>query len=149
MNMTIKELQATCDDLYYQFVCRLSKVTDFETIDKGDCNTVCLYTDKNHDDCISITRWNDSNIWFWLDDFNGLLIGTSADHDLIDIRLNKVLGLKRDLKRYTSTIYRVLGPKRDFKRYTSTKSDKPLHQKKRAILLELKTKLEALLNDYL
>ena len=132
MNMTIKELQTTCDDLYYQFACRLSHVTDFETIDKGDCKTVCLYIDKNHDDCISITRWNDGDIWFWLDDFNGLLIGTADDHDLIDVRLNRVLGLKRDFKRYTSTI-----------------SDKPLHQKKRAMLLELKTKLETLLKDYL
>ena len=132
MNMTIKELQTTCDDLYEQFVCRLSKVTEFETVDKGDCNTVCLYTDKNHDDCISITRWNNEDIWFWADDWNGLLIGDAGDHDLIEIRLN-----------------RVLGPKRDFKRYTSTISDKPLHQKKRAILLELKTKLEALLKDYL
>ena len=79
MNMTIKELQTTCDDLYYQFVCRLSHVTDFETVDKGDCNTVCLYTDKNHDDCISITKWNDGDIWFWADDFNGLLIGDAGE----------------------------------------------------------------------
>ena len=140
MNMTIKELQTTCDDLYYQFVCRLSKVTEFETIDKGDCNTVCLYTDKNHDDCISITRWNDGDIWFWTDDFSGLFIGTASDHNLIDVRLNKVLGLKRDFKRYF---------KKYFKRYTSTISDKPLHQKKRVMLLELKTKLETLLKDYL
>ena len=132
MNMTIKELQVTCDDLYHLFVGRLSRVTDFETVDKGDHNTVCLYTDKNHDDCISITRWNDGDIWIWLDDFNGLLIGTADDHDLIDVRVYKVLGLKRDFKRYTSTI-----------------SDKPLHQKKRAMLLELKTKIETLLKDYL
>ena len=132
MNMTIKELQTTCDDLYHLFVGRLSRVTDFETVDKGDHNTVCLYTDKNHDDCISITRWNDGDIWIWLDDFNGLLIGTADDHDLIDVRVYKVLGLKRDFKRYTSTI-----------------SDKPLHQKKRAMLLELKTKIETLLKDYL
>lgn len=58
--------------------------------------------------------------------------GTADDHDLIDVRLNRVLGLKRDFKRYTSTI-----------------SDKPLHQKKRAMLLELKTKIETLLKDYL
>ena len=104
MNMTIKELQTTCDDLYYQFVCRLSRVTDFETVDKGDHNTVCLYIDKNHDDCISITRWNDDDIWFWLDDFNGLLIGTADDHDLIDVRVYKVLGLKRDFKRYPTQL---------------------------------------------
>ena len=35
MNMTIKELRETCDDLYYQFVCRLSHVTGFETVDHG------------------------------------------------------------------------------------------------------------------
>ena len=132
MNMTIKDLQTTCDDLYYQFACRLSHVTGFETVDQDDRNTVCLYTDKNHNDCISITKWNDGDIWFWADDFNGLLCGTAIDHDLIDVRLNKVLGLKRDFKRYTSVI-----------------SDKPLHQKKRAILLELRTKLETLLKDYL
>ena len=132
MNMTIKELQTTCDDLYYRFALRVSKIIESETVDKGDCNTVCLYIDKNHDDYISITKWNNGDIWFWLDDFNGLLIGIVADHDLIDVRLNKVLGLKRDFKRYTSTI-----------------SDKPLHQKKRAMLLELKTKLETLLKDYL
>lgn len=132
MNMTIKELQATCDDLYNQFAFRLSKVTESETVDKGDRNTVCLYIDKNHDDCISITRWNDGDIWFWLDDCNGLLIGTVDDHDLIEVRLYRVLGLKKDFKRYTSTI-----------------SDKPLHQKKRAMLLELKTKIETLLKDYL
>lgn len=132
MNMTIKELQATCDDLYNQFAFRLSKVTESETVDKGDRNTVCLYIDKNHDDCISITRWNNGDIWFWLDDCNGLLIGTVDDHDLIEVRLYRVLGLKKDFKRYTSTI-----------------SDKPLHQKKRAMLLELKTKIETLLKDYL
>ena len=130
--MTIKELQTTCDDLYYLFACRLSRVTDFETVDKGDRNTVCLYTDKNHDDCISITRWNDGDIWFWADDSNGLLIGDAGDHDLIEVRLNRVLGVKRDFKRYTSTI-----------------CDKPLHQKKRAMLLELKTRIETLLKDYL
>ena len=132
MNMTIKELQATCDDLYYQFVCRLSRVTDFETVDKGDCNTICLYTDKNHDDCISITRWNDGDIWFWADDFNGLLIGTDVDHDLIQLKLS-----------------RLINSQRDFKNFVNTVSDKPLHQKKRAMLLELKTKLETLLKDYL
>lgn len=54
--MTIKELQTTCDDLYHLFACRLSHLTSFETVEQGDRNTVCLYTDKNHDDCISITR---------------------------------------------------------------------------------------------
>ena len=132
MNMTIKELRKTCDDLYWRFDWRVSCITESETIDKGDCKTVCLYIAKNHDDCISITRWNDDDIWFWADSFKGLLIGDAGNHDLIDVRLN-----------------RVLGPKRDFKRYTSTISDKPLYQKKRAMLLELKTKLETLLKDYL
>ena len=132
MNMTLKELQTTCDDLYYQFACRLSHVTDFETVDKGDCNTVCLYTDKNHDDCISITRWNDGDIWFWADDYNGLLYGTAVDHDLIQLKLS-----------------RLINSKRDFKKFISEVSDKPLDQKKRAILLELKTKIETLLKDYL
>ena len=106
--------------IYYQFVCRLSKVTEFETIDKGDRKVICLYTDKNHNDYVSIAKMNNGDIWFWI------------DHEFRDVRLNRVLGLKRDFKRYTSTI-----------------SDKPLHQKKRAILLELKTKLETLLKDYL
>ena len=121
MNTTIKELQTTCNDLYYQFVCRLSKVTEFETVDKGDCNTVCLYIDKNHDDYVSIAKWNNGDIRFWTDDFSGLFIGTASDHNLIDVRLNKVLGLKRDFKRYFEKF---------FKRYTSTISDKPLYQKK-------------------
>ena len=122
MNMTIKELQTTCDDLYYKFVCRLSRVTDFETVDKGDHNAVRLYTDKNHNDYMSITKWNNGDIWIWF----------YAVHDLNDVRSNRVFCLKRDFKRYTSTI-----------------SDKPLHQKKRAMLLELKTKIETLLKDYL
>ena len=122
MNMTIKELQATCDDLYYKFVYRLSHVTDFETVDKGDHNTVRLYTDKNHNDYMSITKWNNGDIWIWV----------YAVHGLNDVRVNKVFSLKRDFKRYTSTI-----------------SDKPLNQKKRAILLELNTKLKTLLKDYL
>ena len=122
MNMAIKELQATCDDLYYKFVCRLSRVSDFETVDKGDHNVVRLYTDKNHNDYMSITKRNNGDIWIWF----------CAVHGLNDVRSNRVFCLKRDFKRYTSTI-----------------SDKPLHQKKRAMLLELKTKLETLLNDYL
>ena len=120
--MTIKELQTTCDDLYHQFVCRLSCVTDFETVDKGDHNTVRLYIDKNHNDYMSITKWNNGDIWIWF----------CAVHGLNDVRSNRVFCLKRDFKMYTSTI-----------------SDKPLHQKKRAMLLELKTKIETLLKDYL
>ena len=84
MNMRIKELQATCDDLYYKFVCRLSRVTDFETVDKGDHITVRLYTDKNHNDYMSITKWNNGDIWIWF----------YAVHGLNDVRLNKVFVLK-------------------------------------------------------
>ena len=130
--MKLKELREMSDDLYYLFACRLSHVTDFETVDKGDRNTVWLYTDKNHDDCISITKWNDGDIWFWADDFNGLLYGTAVDHDLIQLKLS-----------------RLINSKRDFKKFISEVSDKPLDQKKRAILLELKTKIETLLKDYL
>ena len=122
MNMRIKELQATCDDSYHQVVFRLSRVTDFETIDKGDHNTVRLYTDKNHNDYMSITKWNNGDIWIWF----------YAVHGLNDVRSDRVMCLNRDFKRHTNTI-----------------SDKPLHQKKRAMLLELKTKLETLLKDYL
>ena len=132
MNMTIKELQTTCDDLHWRFVCRLSHVTDFETFDEGDRNEICLYIDKNHDDHITITKWNDGDIWFWADDFNGLLYGTAVDHDLIQLKLS-----------------RLINSKRDFKKFISEVSDKPLDQKKRAILLELKTKIETLLKDYL
>ena len=130
--MKIKELCETCDDLYYQFACRLSHVTDFETVDQGDRSTVCLYTDKNHDDCISITRWNDGDIWYWADDFNGLLIGSAVDHDLIQLKLSRLINSQRNFKKFVNTI-----------------SEKPLDQKKRAILLELKTKIETLLKDYL
>ena len=130
--MKINELRETCDDLYYQFACRLSHVTGFETVDQGDRNTVCLYTDKNHDDCISITKWNDGDIWYWADDYNGLLYGTAVDHDLICLKLS-----------------RLINSQRNFKKFISAVNDKPLDQKKRAILLELKTKIETLLKDYL
>ena len=130
--MKLKELREMSDDLYYQFACRLSHVTGFETLDEGDRNAICLYIDKNHDDCITITKWNDGDIWFWADDFNGLLYGTAVDHDLIQLKLS-----------------RLINSKRDFKKFISEVSDKRLDQKKREILLELKTKIETLLKDYL
>ena len=132
MNMTIKDLQTTCDDLYNQFAFKLSGVTDSETLDEGDRNAIRLYIDKNHDDHITITKWNDGDIWFWADDYNGLLYGTAVDHDLIQLKLS-----------------RLINSKRDFKKFISEVSDKPLDQKKREILLELKTKIETLLKDYL
>lgn len=132
MNMKLNELQTLCDDLFWRFALRVSRITESETIDKGDRKVICLYTDKNHDDCVSITKWNDGDTWFWADDFSGLLIGTAIDHNLIDVRSQIKYNSKKELKRYTSVI-----------------SEKPLHQKKRAILLELKTKLETLLKDFL
>ena len=130
--MKLKELREMSDDVYWRFVCRLPHVTGFETFDEGDRNEICLYIDKNHDDHITITKWNDGDIWFWADDFNGLLYGTAVDHDLIQLKLS-----------------RLINSKRDFKKFISEVSDKPLDQKKRAILLELKTKIETLLKDYL
>ena len=130
--MKLKELREMRDDLYNQFACRLSHVTGFETLDEGDRNEICLYIDKNHDDHITITKWNDGDIWFWADDFNGLLYGTAVDHDLIKLQLSKPINSKGDFKKFISEV-----------------SDKPLDQKKRAILLELKTKIETLLKDYL
>ena len=130
--MKLKELRETCDDLYNQFAFRLSGVTGSETVDEGDRNAIRLYIDKNHDDHITITKWNDGDIWFWADDYNGLLCGTDVDHDLIQLKLS-----------------RLINSKRDFKKFISEVSDKPLDQKKREILLELKTKIETLLKDYL
>ena len=130
--MKLNELREMCDDLYYQFAIRLSRVTDSETLDEGDRNEICLYIDKNHDDHITITKWNDGDIWFWADDYNGLLYGTAVDHDLIKLRLSKPINSKRDFKKFISEV-----------------SDKPLDQKKRVMLLELKTKIETLLKDYL
>ena len=130
--MKLKELREMCDDLYNQLAFRLSHIIESETVDQGDRNTVCLYIDKNHDDHITITRWNDGDIWYWADDFNGLLIGSAVDHDLIQLKLSKPIDSKRDFKKFISEV-----------------SDKPLDQKKREILLELKTKIELLLKDYL
>lgn len=130
--MKLKELRENCDDLYNQFAFRLSGVTDSETFDEGDRNETCLYIDKNHDDHITITKWNDGDIWFWADDYNGLLYGTAVDHDLIKLQISKPINSKRDFKKFISAV-----------------NDKPLDQKKRAMLLELKTKLETLLKDYL
>ena len=82
---SIKELQATCDELYNYFVERLQQVTEVETVN-DEVNdeyesTVCLHIVKTkyRDNCIKIKKWNNSvcnGVWFWADGWNGLLIGT-------------------------------------------------------------------------
>ena len=56
MNMTIKDLQTTCDDLYYRFAWRISQIIESETIDEAERKVICLYTDKNHNDYMSIEQ---------------------------------------------------------------------------------------------
>lgn len=134
---SIKELQATCDELYNYFVERLQQVTEVETVN-DEVNdeyesTVCLHIVKTkyRNNCIKIKKWNNSvcnGVWFWADGWNGLLIGTYSDNNTIKITT------------YLNS---------EDKTYTNKNGHKTADQKKRAILLDLKAKLETLFKDYL
>ena len=123
---SIKELQATCDELYNYFVERLSQVTEIEPINEACSTCICLHIVKTkyRDNCIKIRKYYNGAIVFWADGWNGLEIGTYSDNNAIEIS-------------------------RDLKRYTNKNGQKTSDQKKRAILLDLKAKLETLFKDYL
>lgn len=128
---SIKELQATCDELYNYFVERLSQVTEVETVNDEYKSTVCLHIVKTkyRNNCIKIQKWNDGIVDFWADGWNGLSIGTYSDKNAIEISRN------------SNSV--------EGKSYTNKNGQKTADQKKRAILLDLKAKLETLFKDYL
>ena len=85
--ITIKELQATCNDLYDYFVERIAQVTEIENVDKKYYADIYLHVVKTkyHDNCLTIRKWNNGNVSFWADGYNGLLIGIPSDRDAIEI----------------------------------------------------------------
>ena len=85
--ITIKELQATCNDLYNYFVERIAQVTEIENVNKKYYVDVYLHVVKSkyHDNCLTIRKWNNGNVSFWAAGYNGLLIGTPSDRDAIEI----------------------------------------------------------------
>ena len=123
---SIKELQATCDELYNYFVERLSQVTEVEPINAAYFTGIYLHIVKTkyRDNCIKIRKYYDGAIHFWADGWNGLEIGIYSDNNAIEIS-------------------------RDLKKYTNKNGQKTADQKKRAVLLDLKAKLETLFKDYL
>ena len=127
---SIKELQATCDELYNYFVDRLSKVTEIESINGANWTGVCLHIvkTKHCDNCIQITKFIDGSIRFWADGCNGLIVGIYSDVNAIEITT------------YLNS---------EDKKYINKSGQKTADQKKRAILLDLKAKLETLFKDFL
>ena len=125
---SIKELQATCNDLYNYFVERIAQVTEIENVNKKYYVDIYLHVVKSkyHDNCLTIRKWNNGNVSFWADSYNGLLIGTPSDRDAIEITTGSYLG---------------------WEKYTNKNSQKTANLKKRAILLNLKENLESLFNE--
>ena len=132
---SIKELQATCDELYNYFVERLQQVTEVEKKEKEDCTSIYLHVVKTkyNENCLHIVKYNDGDIYFWADGYNGLIIGKWFDRD------------NHDLNTIELTTDENLG----WKQYTNKNGQKTADQKKRAVLLDLKAKLETLFKDYL
>lgn len=126
--ITIKELQATCNDLYDYFVERFAQVTEIENVDKKYYADIYLHVVKSkyHDNCLTLRKWNNGNVSFWADAYNGLLIGTPSDRDAIEITTGSDLG---------------------WQKYTNKNIQKTANLKKRAILEDLQKKLEALFNE--
>lgn len=126
--ITIKKLQATCNDLYDYFVERIAQVTEIENVNKKYYVDVCLHIVKSkyHDNCLIIRKWNNGNVSFWADGYNGLLIGTPSDRDAIEI---------------------TTGSNSGWQKYTNKNSQKTANLKKRAILEDLQKKLEALFDE--
>lgn len=131
---SIKELQATCDDLYAYFVERLAQVTEIKHVNNELSKNVYLYIANKY---LWIAKYNNGNFSISAEDNNCLMVGTYSDHNAIEI------------VRTTETIndrgFRVL----EEKIYTNKNGQKTADLKKRAILLELKAKLEVLFKDYL
>lgn len=126
---SIKELQATCNDLYDYFVERIAQVTEIENVNKKYYVDIYLHVEKTkyHDNCLTIRKWNNGNVSFWADGYNGLLIGIPSDRDAIEI---------------------VSGSNLGWKKYTNKNSQKTANLKKRAILEDLQKKLKALFKDW-
>ena len=126
---SIKELQATCNDLYDYFVERIAQVTEIENVNKKYYVDIYLHVVKSkyHDNCLTIRKWNNGNVSFWADSYNGLLIGIPSYCDAIEL---------------------TTGSNSGWEKYTNQNSQKTANLKKRAILLNLKEKLEALFKDW-
>lgn len=136
---SIKELQTVCDNLYVYFVDRLAQVTETEITEYEHFTVTNLYIfkGKNYYGCLNIYKWNNGNLSFFADGYNGLLIGTYSDHDAISIfKTNETINDRG---------FRVL----EEKRYSNKNGQKTADLKKRAILLDLKAKLDVLFKDYL
>ena len=127
---SIKELQATCNDLYDYFVERIAQVTEIESVNGEVSKDIYLniVKTKYHDNCLHIIKWNNGNVSFCADGCNGLWVGEYSDHDAIEVI------------RTTET---------EGKGYINKNGQKTADLKKRAILLDLQKKLEALFKDYL
>ena len=125
---SIKKLQATCNDLYNYFVERIAQVTEIENVNKKYYVDIYLHVVKSkyHDNCLTIRKWNNGNVSFWADSYNGLLIGTPSDRDAIEI---------------------TTGSNSGWQKYTNKNIQKTANLKKRAILEDLQKKLEALFNE--
>ena len=126
---SIKELQATCNDLYDYFVERIAQVTEIENVNKKYYVDIYLHVEKTkyHDNCLTIRKWNNGNVSFWADSYNGLLIGIPSDRDAIEL---------------------TTGSNSGWQKYTNKNIQKTANLKKRAILEDLKKKLEALFKDW-
>ena len=132
---SIRDLQATCDDLYDYFTERLKDVTEVEKEEKEDRTTIYLHVVKTkyNENCLHIVKYNDGDIWFWADGYNGLMVGKWFNRDNHDL----------------NAIELTTGENLGWKKYTNKNGQKSADLKKRAILLDLKLKLEILLKDYL
>lgn len=135
---SIKELQATCDELYNYFVEQLAQVIEVEKVYREYGTDVYLYTDKtikcNH---LNIVKSNNGDIRFWANGNNGLAVGRLFDHNSIEI------------VRTTETINDRGFIVVEQKSYTNKNGQKTADLKKRAILEDLQSKLETLFKDYL
>ena len=132
---SIKDLQTTCDDLYDYFTERMTKVTEVEKEEKKDRTTIYLHVVKTkyNENCLHIVKYNDGDIRFWADGYNGLMSGMWFDRDHHDL----------------NAIELTTGENLGWKQYTNKNGQKSADLKKRAILLDLKLKLEILLKGYL
>lgn len=130
---SVKDLQATCDNLYDYFTERLKDVTEVEKEEKKDRTTIYLHIVKYNEDCLHIVKYNEGDIWFWADGYNGLMVGKWFNRDNHDL----------------NAIELTTGENLGWKQYTNKNGQKSADLKKRAILLDLKLKLEILLKDYL
>lgn len=132
---SIKDLQATCDDLYNYFTERLAKVTEVEKEEKKDRTIIYLHVAKTkyNENCLQIVKYRNGDIRFWADGYNGLMSGMWFDRDNHDLNTMKI----------------TTGENLDWKQYTNKNGQKNADLKKRAILLDLQKKLEVLFKDYL